>query len=354
MNIKLSVIIPVYNAEKYISTCMESLIHQIPTQARYELVVIDDGSFDKSLDICREYENNFSFIHVFHQTNQGVSCARNLGIQRAQGEYVTFVDADDWVEKDFINTIIQNIDNTDVFIFDGFVNKHNIASKNHFWFKDTTFDKNKSLLIKQIVAVKFKNEYVPKYNGVGIAWGKAIKRKLLIDNEISFIAGQKMGEDNIFYIEVFSRAKTIVYRQKCLYHYRCDNVSACRSFDRNYIKTNAVLVDNMKKALEKIEISDNDIQNAFDFRKILNIISIIDNYLFYTEKKHQKKVFYSLFNEDWIADTLSSASVENLTKIKKIKYNLIKTKNYYLLKIVWSVEHMCRVLFYFARLRLNG
>ena len=102
---KVSIIVPVYKAEKYLNRCVDSILAQTFTD--FELLLIDDGSPDRSGEICDEYAKKDSRIRVFHKKNGGVSSARNLGLDNVLGEYVTFVDSDDWVEPDFVETMIQ-------------------------------------------------------------------------------------------------------------------------------------------------------------------------------------------------------------------------------------------------------
>ena len=96
----ISVIIPVYNAEKYIRKCVQSCLNQ--TYANIEIIVIDDGSSDQSADICDRFVEKDERVHVFHKENGGVSSARNIGLSVARGKFIIFVDADDWIEPDMV------------------------------------------------------------------------------------------------------------------------------------------------------------------------------------------------------------------------------------------------------------
>ena len=107
MKERISVIIPVYNVEKYVATCLDSLLSQ--TYQNFEIILIDDGSEDGSLHICREYEKQDSRIRVFHQENQGVSSARNFALGRMTGEYVTFIDPDDYVKEDYLEVLFRDM-----------------------------------------------------------------------------------------------------------------------------------------------------------------------------------------------------------------------------------------------------
>ena len=108
---KISIIIPVYNVEQYIKNCLESVINQ--TYDNWEIILIDDGSTDNSKAIYENIAIKNDKIKIFKQTNKGVSAARNLGIEKAQGDYIVFLDADDWIEKKFLERMLEVIENED-------------------------------------------------------------------------------------------------------------------------------------------------------------------------------------------------------------------------------------------------
>lgn len=107
----ISIIVPVYNAQKYIKRCVESIVNQ--SYQKWELILIDDGSKDDSSLICDEFKQTDSRIHVIHTVNQGASAARNRGLDEAAGDYITFVDADDWVETNHLEVLLNQI-NSDI------------------------------------------------------------------------------------------------------------------------------------------------------------------------------------------------------------------------------------------------
>ena len=109
---KISIIIPVYNVEKYISECIESILKQ--TYNNFELLLINDGSTDTSGNICDKYAELDKRIRVFHKKNEGVGIARNLGIEHARGEWICFIDSDDWISSDYFETIMNDINIADL------------------------------------------------------------------------------------------------------------------------------------------------------------------------------------------------------------------------------------------------
>ena len=104
----VSVIVPVYKAEKWLHRCVDSILAQ--TMEDFEVLLIDDGSPDRSGEICDEYAAKDSRVWVFHKENGGVSSARNLGLDNAQGEWISFIDSDDWVEVDYLAGLTENLD----------------------------------------------------------------------------------------------------------------------------------------------------------------------------------------------------------------------------------------------------
>lgn len=112
--IDFTVIVPVYNAEEYLDRCIESILNQ--TFTNYELLLVNDGSKDNSLQILRKFEKIDKRITVFTQENQGVSVARNQGIENAKGEYICFIDSDDWVENDYLENLYKNKTSDDTLV----------------------------------------------------------------------------------------------------------------------------------------------------------------------------------------------------------------------------------------------
>ena len=109
--VSVSVIVPVYNVDKLLNKCLDSIAAQ--TYDDFEVILIDDGSEDLSGTICDEYASRYGYMHVYHQENRGVVSARNYGIRLAKGTYLSFIDADDWVEPDFLRRFIDNIEEYD-------------------------------------------------------------------------------------------------------------------------------------------------------------------------------------------------------------------------------------------------
>ncbi len=226
MNAFVSVIIPVYNAEKYLCECLESIISS-SAFSELEVLLVDDGSKDNSGRICDSFSQKHENIKVFHIENGGVSNARNVGIGYANGEYITFCDADDY----YVNNILHKAafklkdNSTDLMFFD-FINEQQNNSIVRLPFIGNTVLRKKS--ISDIFEYTLKNE---SFNS---AWNKFFKRQILQQSGIIFTPGQKHGEDRDFVIKFLSVCETAYYLPEAGYFYRLVETSAVNKKRTDY------------------------------------------------------------------------------------------------------------------------
>ena len=180
---KISVIIPVYNAEKTIEKCIDSVINQ--TYSDYEIITINDGSKDNSLNILKKYEKKLKGkMRVIDQKNQGVSKTRNNAIKLAKGNYITFIDDDDYIDENYLETYINVTNNNDYDIVIGGYRR---------------VDKNNKLLFKK----RLRDTEWSKYLVVS-PWAKIYKKEFLLDNKIEFL-NYRIGEDVYFNLSAFAK-----------------------------------------------------------------------------------------------------------------------------------------------------
>ena len=228
----ISIVVPVYNAEEYIETCVQSILQQ--TYPEWELILIDNGSTDHSYEICRKFSHLDGRIFVFHQyRNQGVSVARNLGKEKANGEFVTFIDADDWVKKDYLETLlgICKKEFSDMVIcsyesaYDANRKKVSQGSKRE------AQKMNKS----QVKDYDIEN-YIEHYllEGNTHCWGVLYHKDLL--EELTFPKEITIGEDLLFLIDAALKAKKIVVTNYQGYFYYINEKGAMKKkFTSSYM-----------------------------------------------------------------------------------------------------------------------
>lgn len=214
MKPKISIIIPVYNVEEYIKRCLESIMNQ--TFKDFELILVNDGSTDNSGHICNEYMKKYSNIKVIHKSNGGVSSARNIGIYEAKGEYVGFIDPDDYIRKDMYKELYENI----------VKNKCDIAISSFLTIRDGIKEYHDKANFKNVytkfeaIDMYFDSVYPFNYS---FLVNKLFKRSLF--NGIRLNENISYQEDTEVIIKLYNNSKKIIYIDKELYVYDIRNGS---------------------------------------------------------------------------------------------------------------------------------
>ena len=226
--VKFSILVPIYNVEKYLEQCVESLLNQT-YKGEYEIILVDDGSTDLSGAICDRYQkNNPDKVRVVHKKNEGLVSARQVGIENANGEYSLFVDSDDFVEMNLLETVnayIKQNDNTDMVIysFRYYSDEKTTERKATLATNETVFTKdNKKELYEALISTTF----------ITSLWTKAIKTEIVKKDptNYSLYYDKNMAEDWFRSIHLLTAADKIVYINEPLYNYRTNENSISRSF----------------------------------------------------------------------------------------------------------------------------
>lgn len=229
----ISVIVPVYNVEKYLPTCLDSIINQ--TYHDMEIILVDDGSTDSSGNICDTYKQTDDRIQVIHQKNHGCMYARLSGLQKSNGKYIGFVDSDDWIDIDMYQVLMSVVEEKGCDIVSmGYTVAYNSERKKE---DDAVFfglyerKKNLDCLLSGMM-------YEEKEKKRGIhpsLCSKVIKRELLIDAYAEIKENITMGEDAAIFYTCCLKAKSIFIMREYKYYYRFHNKSMCHSMDINTI-----------------------------------------------------------------------------------------------------------------------
>lgn len=288
--IKISVIVPVYNVEKYLEDCIQSLVSQ--TLEEKEVIFINDGSTDNSLKILEDYQIKNDFIKIINQENQGQSVARNKGIDLAKGKYIIFVDSDDWIEKDALQKLYNFINNTDYDFLNFPITNYNILTKKK---EKKEYGFNEDLEGKMILQNYFKRFIITA------SMNKVIKTSILKENNIKY-PEDLIYEDLIFNLKLCMHSNKTKYIDYSFYNYRLTPVSTTRKIS---IKN----IEHMQKILELgNEIIKNNFQsenlNLYETFKLyhylyLNIEILRNKNLKLKEKIELLKYLYLKENAKW-------------------------------------------------------
>ena len=210
----VSVIIPVYNTEKYLEECIKSIIKQ--TYSNIEILLIDNGSTDSSPKICDFYADKYDNIKSFHIKNNGVSNARNYGIKKSIGHYISFIDSDDYIDINMIEEMIKDIE----------INKTDMSVCNYkLKYQNSTVESK--FPQKQVISSDLAIKELYKTNSIqGFSVNKIYKREIIIKNKLSFNENVKMCEDMLFVFQYLMHCKNISIIDHVNYYYRMRMSSA--------------------------------------------------------------------------------------------------------------------------------
>lgn len=203
--ILISIIIPVYNTEKFLERCLESIVRQ--TLKEFEILLINDGSTDRSLEICYRFRQNYpDIIRVFDNKNQGSSVSRNQGINEAKGKYIQFIDSDDWVEETMLEEMFRKIekDNSDI-VISGYIKEDRILNSNF-----------------EMIPITSKNDkyfWLSDKASIPYIWNKLYKKDRIIDLKLKFENELHLSEDLLFNIQYMLMSQKVSVLQKAFYHY---------------------------------------------------------------------------------------------------------------------------------------
>lgn len=220
---QISVIMPLYNAEEYLAEAIDSIVYQ--SFKDYELLLINDGSTDASANICNNYASIYANIKVFHTLNQGVSVARNLGILNASGTFITFVDADDYLESTALEILLKN----------AIESKADISIVNNFIIKKTYTTVHNAMIAEKEILTPYEGIYQLLTDKIPfVPWAKLYRTSLF--KIVTFPENVAYCEDAYINLRLFSVANKIVYDTKPLYHYRLiENSSTNKDFAKKAV-----------------------------------------------------------------------------------------------------------------------
>lgn len=340
--IKVSVIVPVFNAEKFLKDCIDSILAQ--SLKEIELILVDDGSTDKSPFICDSYLDDLR-VKVIHKKNSGPSEARNAGIDKARGEYIGFVDADDTVDKDMFKTLYSKAsgENADLAFCDFTAVKGNEkkAVKSDLS-GERVYEKKE--IEKEILPYFFgyaDNEtknykgFFPFADYASYIWLCIFKKSLLNSNSIRFMNQKKyFNEDNLFNMEFVFFSDKLVHTDICLYNYRDSGNSLTKRYDANFLNAKVNRYKFLYEFIEKNSLGKDYEQRLINKVSVesLNIINYYINAVGIGFKEKYKKA----------KETVKNPIIKDAVKKVKLRYIGFSMLSVYLF---FEKLHMTPVLY---------
>ena len=321
----VSIIIPVYNVEKYIRRCIDSVLVQ--TMKDFELILIDDGSPDKCGDICDEYAKCDSRINVVHKENEGVSAARNTGLDLAKKKYVVFLDSDDEIEKDYIETLLQVDEDIDLVVCG--IEKRNKERK--CIINTKVVSRTVEVITTQEI-IKMEQEKT-----LNFIYAKRFKNEVLQNKKIRFNPELSLGEDTLFVTDYLYYCECIRFLEDELYIYYVYGSGTLSSVDDNYVEkleeANRLIEDSLRKRWE--------ITNNSEWKK--RMWSVYHYTIFYILKSTEIKGWNKIKG---LQKILKRKSIKGYLKNidfymsdeSKIIRRIIATRNAYLIFLFWRLS----------------
>lgn len=268
----VSIIVPMYNVQNYIQKCIESLVEQ--EYSNIEIILVNDGSPDCSGEIADKFALQDDRILVIHQKNKGVSAARNAGMRVATGEYIMFVDGDDWVDKDYVKYFINLVKKSDCMI--------GMNKNNHFM--SNVISAGEDSIITASKAMK----YIYMGDVFVAVWNKIYKRSFLLENKIFFDESIWYGEGMLFNIECLQYVESVSLGEKAVYHQTFNPNSAMRSFN---LQSNFCGIRSLEKQRELWKQTTKELEDAWAYHRYCFNRTIIDGLVRSNQLEENKTVY---------------------------------------------------------------
>lgn len=308
-NPAISIIIPIYNAEKYIEKCMESVCAQTFTD--YELILVNDGSTDKSADICKRYRDNDSRITYIEKENGGAGSARNAGMKAAKGRYLAFPDADDSFLPEMYSELFALADSGDFdMVFSG-VNYYRQAENS-----EPVYSRTDNIKAVSYHSQKECREHImdffPTTTIFDVPWNKLYKRSIVVENDLRF-PDIRRCQDATFNIDFFNCINSAAAIDKAYYNYMENTVEDVqRKFPKDYINIVTYYYPHLIKLLTDWGVYDSEIKQHYDTTFVLSVYSAADRYdnpLWKLSKEEQRGYITEVISREEIVTFLDGASV---------------------------------------------
>lgn len=341
---KVSIIVPIYNAENYLEKCVKSVLAQ--SYGYIEIILVNDGSKDRSWEICKKIQAKDCRVKIYNKVNGGVSSARNLGIRNSTGKWIMFVDPDDYLDIQIVEKLVCRIDKKSDIICTSCVSfTNNDRRVVHFFECNRQFEseKQKESLYMQLMYPEFGQNVDFAVTAIGVPWGKLYNKNFLNRVNLKFDTRLRRMQDNIFNFYAFYYARKIYYLDEPLYYYRYEHMdNYFSSYKDNISSIFLPVIRERYEQLNKLEMFNGDLKKAY-INQALRILTIIFKSQTFNKSNSQaiqkkKKEYYRIINNECFSSIVKFKNIRYLRNYKqKIIMYLLVSKQIYLLSLIIKI-----------------
>lgn len=327
----VSILMPVYNGENYIEDTVEQIINQ--TYDNWELIIVNDGSTDKTKSICEKLKQRDSRIKVINKENTGVSHTRNIALTNANEEYIAFVDSDDYIDEKYLEILINTLkeNNADISIC-GFVERKISNS-----LKD---DKLRTYYPKKYLHINEMKDLIMDFGNSELLnplWNKLYKKSIIKKHNLKFKDNIKTGEDLIFNLEYFTHINKLSFTRECLYYYiRRNNNSITYQYVENMYEKGLEIHSSLEEFLKNMNFYTEENKSILYGNHLIGVFSVFLN-LFHQDckltLKDKQKYINSIINKDYVKECADNR--KNDKNIIGLVSLLIRLKSNFLIILVF-------------------
>lgn len=345
---KISIIVPVYNAEQYLDGCINSVLNQ--TLKEFELILVNDGSTDRSGEICEQYKEKDARITVMHKENGGgAGATRNLGLTVANAKYVTFMDADDWMQPDMLEKMYQVACKEDVEVV--------ICGYRYIFNESRESEENYNQFLpsqKIIGSDNLKKFFVKHFPDgmVGYPWNKIYKLDVIKTQNLQFPLMRRM-QDGIFNLHFFGLAESCFVMEDALYNYRASQAVTKKKLPADFYDLLESFANQYYAELKKWKYSAEKVELPMVKHFLNELVSCIEN-LFINENTNRKERYENLelyYRKDLVQYMLNKNA--SITRYSAIVLKLFKKKKFGILSVLIHLKYFLKTRMYTLFMRLK-
>ena len=334
-NIIVSFVVPVYNVAKYLEGCIKSL--SLQKEENIEIILVNDGSTDNSGEICAAYAEKDKRIKYIYQENQGVSVARNRGIDESSGKWICFVDGDDKIAPEFMDVLHEKLkEQVDIIFFDSSEKSKVDFSQGKAVKAEKIFAEQDFAMIQRCTLNRFLSDYY-----FCPTWGKLFKREFIEKFNIRYAPGVKKSLDVLFSLESYIHAKSCIYVQRELYYYNVNAESVSRRYVAGILESQLDLIERYYNIIEQsaykhVLREDMKVTIARLFMAALQVnLCHPDNPETYAVRK---KKFKAMKIRTEYKEALKNADMSMCRKSERILQKMIEVKCFGLINILFKIR----------------